>query len=119
MNHEQFIHSPENQLYRRKVAGSRGGRVSEHFDGSTFSPVLDGPRLGRQLAAVHRALSSGGWWTLRELSTFCGGSEAGVSARLRDLRKPKFGGHEVERERVPGGRGLWRYRLLAKEEVSR
>jgi hypothetical protein len=96
----------------------RGFRQSL-FDGATYDPALDGPRLGGQLAAVRRALASGGWWTLRELSTFCGGSEAGVSARLRDLRKAKFGGHEVDRERVPGGSGLWRYRLLPKMEVSR
>jgi hypothetical protein len=93
--------------------------MSESFDGSTYDPALDGPRLGSQLASVHRALSDGSWWTLRDLALVCGGSEAGVSARLRDLRKSRFGGHEVERERVPG-RGLWRYRLLArKEEVSR
>lgn len=50
--------------------------------------------MGRQLKAVYEALLSGGWWTfesLRHRLMFLddiGISEAGVSARIRDLRKP-------------------------------
>lgn len=51
----------------------------------------------------------GGWWSLRELHNLAGGSEAGISARLRDLRKPRFGGYQVERRRVEGG--LFEYRI--------
>ena len=69
------------------------------FEGHSFSKPLDAIRLGRQLAAVQTALADGGWWTLAELAAVAGGSEAGVSARLRDLRKKKWGSHTIERRR--------------------
>lgn len=80
------------------------------FDGTTINPALDTVRLGRALQAVKEALSDGTWWTLAELAARCQCSEAGVSARLRDLRKARFGGHNIEAERC-GTSGLWRYRL--------
>lgn len=82
------------------------------FDGITYDHDEDGDRLVTQLRRVFQAMRPGQWWTLGKLAVQVGGSEAGVSARLRDLRKPKFGGYIVERRRVPGGRGLWEYRLV-------
>ena len=85
------------------------------FDGSTFSPSLDSARLTGLLLRVREALRDGQWWTLADLVASCGGSEAGVSARLRDLRKPRFGGHKIEGRRVDiiGGKaGLWEYRMV-------
>jgi hypothetical protein len=52
----------------------------------------------------------GTWRTLEGIRSTVGGSEAGISARLRDLRKPRFGGYGVERRRVSGG--LFEYRVL-------
>jgi hypothetical protein len=57
-------------------------------------------------------MTDGRWWTLSELAERCGGTEAAISARIRDLRKAKFGGGVVERERVSGG--LWRYRVVTR-----
>jgi len=85
-------------------------RVVPNFDGATYDAKLDRARLRGQLAAVFNLLATGGWWTLRDLAESVDGSEAGVSARLRDLRKAKFGGYLVERRRVEGG--LWEYRLI-------
>jgi len=80
-----------------------------HFDGITYQPELDFNRLSTQLERV-RALTLGSdWWTLRELADRTGASEASVSARLRDLRKQRFGGYTVERRRVSGG--LWQYKV--------
>ena len=61
------------------------------IDGETFDVALDGVRLSTQLATVRRLMSSGGWWTLARLrevlaSEGIPASEAGISARLRDLR---------------------------------
>ncbi len=90
------------------------------LDGSTYSAPLDAIRLGRQLAAVLSALRRGGWWTLAELVAIAGGSEAGVSARLRDLRKPKFGGHQVDRRRRGDPTsGVWEYALSAQAKRRR
>jgi hypothetical protein len=52
----------------------------------------------------------GKWRTLADISAVTGDPEASVSARLRDLRKVKFGGLSVQR-RYAGG-GLWQYRVL-------
>lgn len=80
------------------------------FDGKTYQPSRDYARLNGQLARVHGALKDGHWWTIRSLAQAVGGTEAAVSARIRDLRKPKFGGHTVERRFV--GNGLFEYRLI-------
>ena len=91
-----------------------------HFDGDTYEPALDHGRLSRQidrvLAALHKAGKTGdGWRTLSDLSRDLGIPEASVSARIRDLRKTKFGGYEVERRRSKGG--LHHYRLLELKEL--
>lgn len=83
------------------------------FDGSTYDPAQDKDRLNGQLGRVHAALKPGAWLTLADLAAASGGSEASASARLRDLRKPKFGGHTIERRRVAGASGLWEYRMVA------
>jgi hypothetical protein len=80
------------------------------FDGSTYEPPLDADRLGAQAKAVFDLMADGRWRTLAEISEATGCPEASVSARLRDFRKDKFGGNEVERERL--GAGLHRYRLV-------
>ena len=82
------------------------------FGGETFDEPLDGDRLRKQLAHVRVLMSDSQWRTLKQLSVEVGAPEASVSARLRDLRKAKFGGYTVERQRVPNGNGLHRYRVL-------
>lgn len=79
------------------------------FGGDTFLPDRDGQRLMTELRLVEAALADGEWWTLAELAQRVGKPEASVSARLRDLRKPKFGGRRVERRYVGGG--VFGYRL--------
>lgn len=83
------------------------------FDGKTYDPSKDHKRLRGQLGRVHGLMRDGEWRTLRRIANGCGGSEASVSARLRDLRKPKYGSHVVERRRVSGG--LYEYRLVVQK----
>lgn len=82
-----------------------------HFDGQTYSPVLDHKRLTGQLKRVYDVLSDGNWITLAVLSERADCPESSASARLRDLRKDKFGGHKVERIRHNMYPGLFLYRL--------
>jgi hypothetical protein len=82
------------------------------FDGGTFDEFEDGDRLRKQLGRVRTVMFDKRWRTLSQLSVEAGAPEASVSARLRDLRKPKFGGYMVERRRVPFGNGLHEYRVL-------
>lgn len=83
-----------------------------HFDGATFDPKRDGPRLKGLLGRVFWEMNDGEWHTLAWLSHRTGGTESSVNARLRDLRKEKFGGHVVERRYR--GSGLHEYKLVVK-----
>jgi hypothetical protein len=80
-------------------------------DGATYVAPFDRDRLNRQARAVFDAMADGLWHTLSELSYATGAPEASVSARLRDLRKPRFGALEVERRRDGDAAGTWLYRL--------
>ena len=86
---------------------------ASRFDGETYDAGQDCERLTGQLLKVYRALQGGGWHSLAELAERCGGSEAGVSARIRDLRKPRFGAHQIERQRQSPFTGVWIYRMAA------
>jgi len=57
---------------------------------------------GTLLDRVRDAMSDGEWHELSEIKNSCGGSDASVSARLRDLRKEKYGGHTVICKREGG-----------------
>ena len=81
------------------------------FDGATYDPLRDGTRLTGQLARVLYHAHGQHWQTLRELSDKAKAPEASVSARLRDLRKPKFGGYKLE-AKPDGDCGTWVYRVL-------
>jgi hypothetical protein len=90
-----------------------------HFDGQTFEPHHDLARLSTQLKRVEAAMLGGSWFTLRELQALCGGSEAGISARIRDLKKQRFGGYIIDRERRGDPkRGMFVYRLHKPEPID-
>lgn len=60
---------------------------------------------------VGNYMDDNAWHTLAEVADAVQGSEASVSARIRDLRKPAHGGRIVERESRDGKQ--W-YRLVPK-----
>jgi hypothetical protein len=83
-----------------------------------FSAGLDGKRVATLLGRVRAYMLGNGWRSLGEIALALGrGSEAGISARLRDLRKEQPGcGLRVEkRRRGDPARGLWEYRVRAIE----
>lgn len=79
------------------------------FDGETYSRPRDHARLTSELHRVLNVMLDGSWRSLAAIAEVTGAPEASISARLRDLRKPKFGGYIVERRHV--GNGLWHYRV--------
>ncbi len=83
--------------------------TAPYFDGETYEPEHDEARLTGQLLRVYTLMRDGQWRGLSEISCEADCSEASASARLRDLRKARFGGLTVERQRLDGG--LFRYRL--------
>jgi hypothetical protein len=64
------------------------------YGGSTFDPALDEERLNEQTIRVYRLMIDEEWRTLSEISSVTEDPEASISARLRDLRKPDFGGFD-------------------------
>ena len=82
------------------------------FDGKTFDPALDGVRLSGQLERIRDIMVEAAprWLTLQDLKFMTDYPETSISARLRDLRKDKFGGYIVNRRRKAGA-GTWEYSL--------
>jgi hypothetical protein len=92
-------------------------KTGAHFDGPTYQPAQDHTHLTGQLRRVYDAMAGGEWWTVPELekALLPGGyvSQTGIAARIRDLRKPKFGGFSIEaRRRAGDGTHLWEYRIV-------
>ena len=84
------------------------------FGGETYDPQQDQVRLATTLGRVWDLMRDGQARTLRQIVDLVGCSEAGASARIRDLRKPQFQRHHptpaVESTRGPGGRWVYRIR---------
>lgn len=98
------------------------------FDGETYDPLRDYARLTRQIKDVWDVLANYGdresWYSLvgiQDIIRQKAGhfhSLPGISARLRDLRKAKYGYWNVERK-PSGTRGLWLYRLEPNSYAAR
>lgn len=81
----------------------------ERRDGETYATTRDRARLSRQATSVLDLMIDGKWRTLREMGEALGEPQASISARLRDLRKERFGAWKVERAYVRDG--IWQYRV--------
>ena len=82
------------------------------FDGETYNSARDGERMNSQFHRVFTFMKDGRWHSLPEIAEACSGSTQAMSARLRDCRKVRFGGHSVERRYLADG--LWEYRLVVR-----
>ena len=83
------------------------------FSGDTYDPEHDHDRLKAQLTRVWAVMKDGEWRTLYEIAAITFDSVQSISARLRDFRKERFGGHTVNRRRRgPEKRGLFEYQLI-------
>ena len=89
------------------------GQKPVFFDGETYEPPHDKERLSSLLDNVRNLMADGRWRTLGAINRIAGGTEASVSARLRDLRKERFGSFTVERRPVgERKKGLFEYRVI-------
>jgi len=89
------------------------------FSGETYIPKFDKVRLTGQWERVSGVMSDSKWRTLSEIQRAIHAlhgkhdSEAAISARLRDFRKPKFGSRTVNRRRRgEESRGLFEYQIV-------
>lgn len=110
-------HTPLEPRARRRAPGPDPAATTIE----DYTPA-DAGRLTGQLSRVFRIMESGEWYTLAELvdrielGWGVRASEAGVSARIRDLRKPEHGGYTVERQIRPGSGSVREYRLILASE---
>ncbi len=84
--------------------------------GASYDARLDGARLRTQHDVIRNIMISAGecgaWLTLREIAYLTHYGEASISAQLRHLRKPVFGGYVLEkRRRESPEKGIWEYRV--------
>jgi hypothetical protein len=84
--------------------------LSKHpaFNGADCGDC-DKKRLTGQINRVFSCMKDGRWRTLAEIEEITEDPQASISAQLRNLRKPRFGGYTVERANRGGG--LFEYRL--------
>lgn len=85
-----------------------------HFSGQTYSPELDHARLSTALGRVYTVLADEKWHTLKEIAEKARTSEAGCSARIRNLRETQwqriYKVAAVHSERLTAS--VWRYRIV-------
>lgn len=81
------------------------------FNGPDLT-AADHTRLAGQMARIFDYMKDGEWRTLGEIAAATCDPESSISAQLRHLRKPRFGGHTVERRHE--GNGLYSYRLIVR-----
>jgi hypothetical protein len=100
----------------QRIAGYPSWR--RFYDRETMRTQLEVVRDVMQSAAECDA-----WLTLTEISRITRYGEASISAQLRHLRKPSFGGFRVEKRRREGedtaanaktaAPGKWEYRIVS------
>ena len=77
------------------------------------------PRTHVQMWDASQIAVDAGWMTLREIAELTNYGEASISAQLRHLRKPHFGGYViVKRRRGPVMNGAWEYRIAGQCECA-
>ena len=83
-----------------------------YFEGSDYSKSLDKKRLTGQILRVFHVMKDGKFRSLKEIETMLGDPQASISAQLRNLRKDRFGGYNVnKRRRGDRTSGLFEYQL--------
>ena len=91
-------------------------QIQLDFDGDHYDPAIDRERLTGQIKDVYRAMVDGRWHTVEELQDATGHPQASISAQLRNLRKERYGGHDIiGRYRVNTNR-IFEYKLPVMED---
>ena len=89
-----------------------------HFDGDFYDPNQDHERLTLQMDNVLTFMQDHRWHTVQEVAAGVHAPENSTSAQLRNLRKERFGRHQIQTVRG-GPAGLFLYRLRPSNESFR
>jgi hypothetical protein len=79
------------------------------FEGPANGRDID--RLCLQLRRIYDLMCDGQWRSLAEIEAETGDPQASISAQLRNLRKMRFGAHDVQKRRR-GESCTWEYCLM-------
>lgn len=74
---------------------------------------MTNPTPGTQLDRVLSLMQDGQWRSPAEIAQATGDREHSVTSRIRDLRLPMYGGHQVESRKRNVTRQIWEYRLVS------
>ncbi len=86
------------------------------FDGDHYDHEIDCERLTGQMLDVLNCIikknSAGSlWWTVKEIEQETGHPQPSISAQIRNLRKPRFGGFHIEGRYKADNRRIFEYKL--------
>lgn len=94
-------------------------RQTTIFDGPDYIEKYDQKRLTGQMLRIFNLMKDGTFRTLSEIEQITGDPQASISAQIRHLKKPRFGGHEVnKRRRGDPSNGLFEYQLSVGEKIN-
>ena len=89
------------------------------FSGSNYNPALDKARLTGQIRRIFNAMEDTRWRTLSEIEAITNDGQSSISAQLRNLRKPEFGMHTInKRRRGNRKQGLFEYQLIVNKNYK-
>jgi hypothetical protein len=77
-------------------------------------PKIDFDRLQGQTRRIFNLMSDGNFRTLQEIEEITGDPQSSISCQLRHLRKLRFGGHTVNKQRRFIDKGVWEYQLIPR-----
>ena len=81
--------------------------------GTSYVEEIDGERLQRQMDVIREYMLEAypKWRTLQKIENDLDYPQASISAQLRHLKKVRFGGFVLEKQRREADKGTWEYRL--------
>lgn len=111
------IGAPGSQMEIRvpKTPGPKKNPLHGRRDGKTFDPTTDTEALDKQAVRVWKTMLDGRWRSLDAIAAITRDHVPSISARIRDFRKHRFGGHEVKLRRQQGSR-MYEYQLIPYEK---
>lgn len=99
-----------NESLKVSFSSAISQNAQEPFDGVTYQDK-DYTRLSGQLLRVFEVMKDGRWYGASQLCELANVSPLSITARIRDLRKDRFGKHAIETKRA-NDTGLFLYRLV-------
>lgn len=90
--------------------------TTSRFNGADYNHQRDSARLENQYHRIFSAMQDGQPRTLKQIAELTNDPESSISAQLRHMRKPRFGGHTINRVYISNG--LFTYQLIVNVKAA-